>query len=685
MEKDRTIKIGSIIKGYFVFPVAFGVVLLALSIFLFFVNTEAAMYTSGVFIIYLIAAIIFIAVNCRIFTSGLIQFAREYGILEGEFIKGFPIPYAIMTREGDILLYNSKFARISDERPGNANICDIFKEIYPQDLEFEEKEKNISVIYDGRHYRVQIREMKLDKQYLKSRLVVLPKDEMFIYTVFLFDETEIVNMVKDSVDQQMVAVTLYIDNYDEIVHQITDVKRSLMAALVDRAVGAYFQSIEGIVKKVEKDRYFIVFKRKYLSTLQRNKFTLLDEVKKIDVGNEQPITISMGIGVGDSYEKNFEFARQGIELALGRGGDQAVVKDGERIYFYGGKTKQVEKNTRVKARVKTLALREVLLNKDKIVIMGHKMGDPDSFGASCGICRVAKYLGKKAYIIVNDMTNTVKPLYDNFVGDEDYRNVFISSLEAEEIVDDNTALVVVDVNRPSIFECEQLLDYTKTVVLIDHHLQTGDRIEYLALSYIEPTASSACEMVCEILQYIGDSVRLKKAEAEALYAGILIDTNYFSKNTGVRTFEAAAFLRKNGVDVAKVKGLFNDSLEDFKAKAEAINTAEIIADGFVLADCPSEGLKNPTVVAAQVANDLLDIRGIKGSFVVTYLNERVYVSARSIGNVNVQLVMERLGGGGHLNIAGAQLEGVGIREAKNIIKATLRKMIDEGVLYEDGN
>ena len=192
-------------------------------------------------------------------------------------------------------------------------------------------------------------------------------------------------------------------------------------------------------------------------------------------------------------------------------------------------------------------------------------------------------------------------------------------------------------------------------------------------------------MVCEILQYIGDSVRLKKAEAEALYAGILIDTNYFSKNTGVRTFEAAAFLRKNGVDVAKVKGLFNDSLEDFKAKAEAINTAEIIADGFVLADCPSEGLKNPTVVAAQVANDLLDIRGIKGSFVVTYLNERVYVSARSIGNVNVQLVMERLGGGGHLNIAGAQLEGVGIREAKNIIKATLRKMIDEGVLYEDGN
>ena len=271
-------------------------------------------------------------------------------------------------------------------------------------------------------------------------------------------------------------------------------------------------------------------------------------------------------------------------------------------------------------------------------------------------------------------------MYDNFAGDEEYRNVFISSFEAEEIVDDNTALVVVDVNRPSIFECERLLDFTKTVVLIDHHLQTGDRIDYVALSYIEPTASSACEMVCEILQYIGDSVKLKKAEAEALYAGILIDTNYFSKNTGVRTFEAAAFLRKNGVDVAKVKGLFNDSFEDFQAKAEAIKTAEIIDEGFVLAESPSEGLRNPTIVAAQVANDLLDIRGIKGSFVVTSTNGKIYVSARSVGNVNVQLVMERMGGGGHLNIAGAQLEGVSIKEAKNIIKATLRKMIEEGSL-----
>lgn len=681
MNKNTIIRPGALIKGYYTFPAISAAVLLALSIFLFFINTKAALVVSGVFLAFLIALIIFMILNSRSLSSSLLQFVRNYGYLETEFIRDFPIPYAVTTQEGEILLYNERFGRFSDDAPGTQNICNLFKELTEEDLSFREEETNVAIVYNNRNYRIHFKKLPLEKQYLKSRLINLADEDMMLFEVFLFDDTEVVNLVKNLVDQQMVAGTLYIDNYDDTLDHIPDVKKSLLVALLDREISNYFQNFDGIVKKLEKDKYFIVFKRKYLTGMQRNKFDILDEVKKIDVGNDFPVTISMGIGVGANYVKNYEYSRQGIELALGRGGDQVVVKDGERVYFYGGKTKQVEKNTRVKARVKTLALKEVLMNKERIVIMGHKSADPDAFGASVGLYRAARFLGKRAYIVLSDTSTTVKPFLDIFMEDEEYRQgVFVDHVQAEDLVDENTALIIVDANKPSIFEYRELVNLTKTIILVDHHLQSGERIDNLALAYVEPTASSTCEMVSEILQYIGDHVKLKKHEAEAIYAGILIDTNHFSKNTGVRTFEAAAFLRKSGVDVAKVKGLFRDSLADFKAKAQAIQSAEVISDGFLIANCPSAGLSNPTVVAAQVANELLDISGVVGSFVTTEVNNRVYISARSTGEVNVQLVMEKLGGGGHSNMAGSQMDGTTAAEAQNRIKLTVRKMIEEGTL-----
>lgn len=680
MEKQTKLKVGYVIKGYYAFPIVIGVVALLLCIGLYFVDLKAALIATGVWVVLVIASVLFIHFNKKRLMEGLLKFARSYQSLEAEFISEFPIPYAIMDVPGDILIYNDQFGKMYDEAPGAKNICDLFREINPQDLVFAEDYKDYSIIYNSRNYRMRISKLPIDQELFESRFISLPRNDMYVFTVYLFDETEIVNMVRKGVEEQIVVGSIYIDNYDETLEQSTDVRRSMIVAMVDRAVVNYFQGAGGIVRKLEKDRYFVSFKRRYLPILQRGKFEILDEVKEIETEGEMPVTLSIGIGVGSDLNKNSESARQALELALGRGGDQAVVRDGERVYYYGGKTRQAEKNSRVKARVKAVALKEIINNKDHVVIMGHKVCDLDCLGAAIGIYRAAKSLGKKAYIILNELNNTVAPVLDMFDADPEYDDVFIYASTAGEYVDEDTALVLVDANKPDYFECPELIEKTKTIVLIDHHLQSGERIEPISLLHHEPTASSASEMVSELLQYISDEVKLKKVEAETLYAGILIDTNYFSKNTGVRTFEAAAFLRKNGVDVAKVKELFNDSMEDFKAKAETVRSAEIVDGRFAMAVCPTEQIENPTVVAAQVANELLDVSGIVGSFVLADINSKVYISARSKGDVNVQLVMERMGGGGHMNTAGAQIENSSIEDTKKKLNLTLRKMIEEGSL-----
>ena len=680
MDKQGKLKVGNVIRGYYLFPILVGVVGLLLSIALYFVNLKAALLATAVYVVVLIASIIFVNINKRHLMEGLLKFARSYQSLEGTFISEFPIPYAIADVPGNILIYNDKFGKMYDEAPGKKNICDLFKEMNPQDLEFEGDYKDYSIVYDSRNYRMRISKLPISSELFEERFITLPRQDMYVLTVYLFDETEIVNMVKKGVEEQLVIGSIYIDNYDETLEQSTDVRRSMIVAMVDRAVVNFFQNVGGVVRKIEKDRYFVSFKRRYLPVLQRGKFELLDEVKEIETESEMPVTLSIGIGVGTDLIKNSENARQALELALGRGGDQAVVRDGERVYYYGGKTRQAEKNSRVKARVKAVALKEIIRNKDHVVIMGHKTCDLDCLGAAIGIYRAAKTLGKKAYIILNELNNTVHPILEFFENDPEYDDVFIYAQNAHEYVNEDTALVIVDVNKPDYFEVPELINLTKTIVLIDHHLQSGEKIESISLLHHEPTASSASEMVSELLQYISDEVKLKKIEAETLYAGILIDTNYFSKNTGVRTFEAAAFLRKNGVDVAKVKELFNDSMEDFKAKAETVRSAEVVDGRFAMAVCPTEKIDNPTVVAAQVANELLDVSGVVGSFVLADINGRVYISARSKGDVNVQLVMERMGGGGHMNTAGAQIENSSIEDTKKKLNLTLRKMIEEGIL-----
>lgn len=530
-----------------------------------------------------------------------------------------------------------------------------------------------------RDFRVLVKAVCIDELLDRSRMLELQVEGCYIQVLYLFDETELNEYIRKCEDETMVAGLLYLDNYEEVMESIEPVRRSLLAALVERKMNQYFSRFDGMLRRLEKDKYLLVMRRKSLEELKEKRFDILEEVKTVNIGNEMAVTISIGIGYNaGSYIKNSEYARIAIDLALGRGGDQVVMKDGEHIQYFGGKTQAVEKNTRVKARVKAHALKEFMLSKERVVVMGHKNTDADSFGSAIGIYRAAKTLNKRTHIVLESPNSSVRPLMEGFLNSADYDDdMFINCHEARELVDENTLVVVVDVNRPSYTECEDILHMTKTIVVLDHHRQGSEVIRNAVLAYVEPYASSACEMVAEILQYFADGVRIRNIEADSLYAGIMIDTDNFQQKTGVRTFEAAAFLRRCGADVTRVRKLFREDMNDYRAKGETISNAEIFMDCFAISECPHDYVDSPTVVGSQAANELLNVVGVKASFVLTEYRGMIYISARAIDEVNVQIIMERMGGGGHLNMAGCQLEG-SMSEAKRILKDTLTEMLEEG-------
>ena len=511
-------------------------------------------------------------------------------------------------------------------------------------------------------------------------VLVVGTDQEYLIAVCLFDETDLTRLTEEKEASQIVCGLLSLDNYDEAMEGVEDVRRSLLLALVERKINKYFGEVDCIIRKLSHDRFFFVMRKKSLLECEEQRFPILDDVKTVNIGNEMSLTLSIGIGCGEeSYLANADIARNALELALGRGGDQVVVRDGFRTHFYGGNTESTEKITRVKARVKAQALQEIIESRSRVVVMGHKIADIDAIGAAIGIGRAARTVGVPVSIVADDISDNVRPVIESFRADQEYdADFFVTQERARELTGADTVLVVVDTNKPSYTACEELLGRTGSIVVLDHHRQGDDRITNAVLSYIEPYASSACEMVAEVLQYFGEDVKLRSIEADALYAGIVLDTSNFIARTGVRTFEAAAYLRRNGADVTRVRKMFRDDVEDCRAKAQAVADAEIFMDEFAVSVCPSEGLHSPTVVSAQAANELLNTRGIKATFVMTEYNGQVYISARAIDEVNVQLIMERLGGGGHLSVAGAQLSDYTLEEAKALLKSTIMEMKEEG-------
>ncbi len=679
MEK-KSIGAGKIIYRYLVFLIAVAALLLLAVIPAFLLgNNKTGLLAVGIFAVYVIAAVIFLIITNKRLSKHLTDFVKDYALIENRMIEQYPVPYAIADRDGRIILYNERFSRFYD--PTTEGICDIFKEVNERDIFFEGDETDISVVYDKRNYRLHLSKISLEGVFTSGKIARIPDDHKYILALHMIDETEVINMMHKLNDSRAVVCSIRIDDYEEMLDRVDEINRSIVSALIDKEISSYFGQVGGLVRTLDRNMFFVVFERRYLAGMQRNKFDILDNIRSIDTENDFPVTVSIGIGVGEDYTKSQDYAKNALDLALGRGGDQVVVKEGERVYFYGGKVKSVEKNTRVKARMTALALRDILRSHERVVIMGHKTADTDCFGASIGMYKAAQALGRKAYIVLNELENSVQPILEDFLDHTDYgEKVFVPVEKAPQYVDSKTVLVIVDVNRPQIFECPELVDKAKTIIMIDHHLQSGDRVDNVALSYVEPSASSATEMITELLQYITGDLKLSKLEAEALYAGILIDTDSFTKNTGDKTFEAAALLRKSGVDISRTHDMFSDSLETYKLKAQAFETVEMFEPGFALAVSPSEGTDNPTVLAAQVANQLLGLSSVRASFVLVKVGGKVSISARSKSDVNVQIIMERMGGGGHSNLAGAQLTGCTIEEAAKKVRQTVRKMIEDGIL-----
>lgn len=592
---------------------------------------------------------------------------------QNRLLRNLPYPYAIVNQSGRIIWANQNFNQCCTvDVLRQRSLKTLFPEL--EEIEYPEQGRKTWHVSQGDKY------FKLLLEKIPTELNIGIHEEGVLYALCLNDETESVKLSREMKQQRPVIGTAYLDNYEEIAGVMEDIRLSLVMAHIDRKVTKYFTSRGGICKKIDRDKYFLTIPEYHLDEMMEDHFHILDDVRETKAVNDQHITMSIGFGVGDgTYETRAEYSRAALDMALGRGGDQVAVKRGDEITYFGGSAKSVNRNTRVKARVKAHALKELLMKNDDVLIMGHRIPDFDAIGAATGVYRIVTALGKHAHIVLGeDAPPAIGPLRERLIN-ANRPEMFINEAQAETHNSNNTLLIIVDTNRGCITEAPRLLEKFPNKVVIDHHRLSNDSIGKTVLSYVEPYASSTSEMVVELLQYMGDPIRIQQEEADAMYAGIVLDTNNFINRTGVRTFEAAAYLRRCGCDATRVKRmLFRDNLEESKAKAEAIHDMEVYLDRFALGICKTDELENPTVVCAQAANEMLNIKGVEASFVLTAVQDRIHISARSNDSVNVQIIMEKLGGGGHGTMAGAQIANCGIQEAYEYVKVTIQEMLDEG-------
>jgi len=683
MMKTR-LKVKGHLRSYMRFSIYLGFLLLALNAAIFLVSIQAGVLLCVFTVFYFAVTLTLYYNNKPMIMNELVSFATEYGQIQRKLLKELDIPYALLDEDGKVMWTNYAFEQVTEiEGKFTKSITSLFPVItgdkLPRDEENTESEFDIEHL--GKDYTIKLKRIPLKEMAENSAIIEAEGYNGYLIALFMFDKTALNIALQELDDQSLCVGMIYLDNFDEAMESVEEVKQSLLAALIDRKVNKYISSVDGICRKMEKDKYLIILRKKAITEMQDKHFELLSDIKTVKIGeNSMSVTTSIGLGTdGLTYAQNYEYARNAIDLALGRGGDQAVIKTKDQVTYYGGKSQTVEKNTRVKARVKAQALREIITAKENVLIMGHRNPDADAFGAAVGIYCISKVLGKNAYIVMDNPNSDIQPIVDTFVnGSEEFEDVLITSQQAIDFASTGSVLVVVDVNKPSITECPDLIKYCKTIVVLDHHRAGNEVIENATLSYIEPYASSACEMISEILQYAADNVKIRPEEADCMYSGIMVDSNNFQSKAGVRTFEAAAFLRRCGADVTRVRKMFRADASEYKAKADAVSQAEIYRGSYAISICTADDCPSPTVIGAQAANELLNIRGIKASFVLTEFGSKIHISARSIDEVNVQLIMERMGGGGHLSVAACQLEGTQIEEAIGELKNTIDSMMESG-------
>ena len=570
-----------------------------------------------------------------------------------------PFPLIIIDPKDNVIWKSTKFNMEFANVGINSYITDLIKEIKIE----VEKTKELSTVnkqidIDGKVYHIIGNLVKAKKKDKKKN------HQEYTTILYFIDETEKQNLLdKYNKSQECISIIM-IDNYEEIMQRIPEDKKTQVIAEIERKLFEWVLSYGGLIVKKERDTFISAIEQQNLDNMEENKFSILDEIKEIAREEKVPITLSIAISnEGNSNYEKYESAQNAMDLALGRGGDQAVIRKDGKYSFFGGKTLELEKRTKVKARVISHALEDIIAGSDKVMIMGHWNTDIDALGSSLGIYRLVKELGKDAFIVNNTNGLSIEIFIETLKSQEEYRSIIIDKNEALNKISKDTLLVIVDTHKKSYVEVPELLTETEKIVIIDHHRRGEDFIDNAMLTFHEVYASSAAELVTEIIEYSSKDITLSQIEAESLYAGIMMDTKNFTFKTGVRTFEAAAYLRKYGVDIIRVKKWFQSDLESYGVITDIVKNAEILNDSIGIS-VYNEKDKNANLICAKAADELLTISNITASFVLGDLGDKICISGRSIGDINVQVILEKLGGGGHITLAGAQLEGMTLEEAK---------------------
>lgn len=578
-----------------------------------------------------------------------------------------PFPLIILETNGNTIWKNEKFSKEFINIDINNYLDSILKEL-KQSLENGEfvKNKNInqSIVIGSKTY-------KLLGEYIELR------NKQSIFTLYFMDNTELIKTEEKYINSQNCIGIIMIDNYEELMQRVENEDRSTFIAQIEKNIYEWATHFEGLVIKSERDTFVLIFEQKYLSEIENKKFNILDEIKELEWTNKAQFTLSIAVSnEGSSNYEKYKSAQAGLDIVLGRGGDQAVVRENGKYVFFGGRAQEVEKRTKVKARTVAHALKELILEAENVMVMGHSNSDMDCIGSSMGIYRLARSLGKNAYIVNNSYGIGLENFMEKAKEDDEYKNVIINKSEALAKISPETLLIVVDTSKKNYVEIPELLEETEKIVVIDHHRRSTEYIEHATLMFHEVYASSAAELVTEILEYSQEKIELTELEAEALYAGIMMDTKNFTFKTGVRTFEAAAYLRRCGVDIIRVKKWFQSDFASFNTIANIVKKAELVGNGIAISTYDEVG-KDANLICAKAADELLTISDITASFVLGNNGNKICISGRSIGDINVQLILEKLGGGGHITLAGAQLEGMTMEESIQELKNRINEYFSE--------
>lgn len=574
-----------------------------------------------------------------------------------------PFPLAIIETNGNMIWKSEKFVSEFETQEGiNNSLNELLNKIKTSIDESDKKERgniNTETIINNKNYQVLGSYVKSHKNNHKN------KEQEYTTILYFIDNTEKNKALKTIEDTELCMGIIMIDNYEELTQRLSAEERPIIIANVEKHLYDWAQKYDGVIIKSDRDRFYCIINYKNLKQICSDKMSILDEIKSLETSDASQVTLSIAFSNdGKTNIEKAESVRAVIDIALGRGGDQAIVKLNGKYEFFGGRSQEVEKRTKVKARTFSHALTELMKEADNVILMGHTHSDMDAIGSCLGIYRLAKTLGKEAKIVNDTEGIGIEKFLVEAKKSEEYADAFITREQAKNFVKENSMLVVTDTNRKNYVEMPELLDEVKRIVVIDHHRRSTDYIENATLSFHEVYASSASELVTEVLEYSQVKVKLTNLEMEALYAGIMLDTKEFTFKTGVRTFEAAAYLRKCGVDIIRVKKWFQSDLDTYKTISDIVSKAEIMNDNIAISIYDKENDSNANIIAAKAADELLTIGGITASFVLAKMANTVYISGRSIGEINVQLILEKLGGGGHITLAGAQIEGVSLEDAK---------------------